>query len=431
MRRAFKFRLWTTEAQDRLLAEMLETHRRLYNACLEERKLKYETEKVSVSCYDQQAAFRAARKSHFWYAKLNAHSAEATIKRLDLAFQAFFRRVKNGEQPGYPNFKGRDYFNGITYGSYPDGLKLTDDRLYVQHVGVIRVRLHRAVEGEIKVGSLKREAGKWYVVLSAIMPDVPERQAPERVLAIDLGLTDFAIGVESGHEAGIAIHVKNPRFLKHELVELRRIQRALSAKKRGGSNRRKAAGRVRKLHVTVRNLRQDWHRQTAAELLDVYDTICVEKLDVKGMIQDGRYSRSISDAGWSGFLASLKHRAEKIGASVVEVDARGTTQTCSGCGAIVPKNLWERRHVCDSCGLDIGRDHNAAINLLHRGLEIMRSHKPAGTTPQAGRVRTGPTGAVAQPKKLGSRRSKASDSLLCVIESNDLGDQSVIQEGDR
>ena len=404
MRRAFKYRLWTTEADEALLTEMLDTCRHLYNECLGERQKKYQEEGVTLSCRDQQAAFRAIRKEHYWYSRLNAHCGEVVIKRVDLAFQAFFRRVKNGEKPGYPNFKGREWFNCIPYGTYPDGIKLNGDRLYVQHVGDIRVKLHRPVEGEVKTAMLKRAAGKWYVVLSSVLPDCPGMEDERPVLGIDLGLTDFAIGVTEYDPDRIAVKIGNPRFLKTELAELRRKQRAISRKKRGGSNRRKAVGHVTKLHIDLANVRKEWHRKTAVELVAAYPTIVVEKLNVREMLEQRKWSRSIADASWAGFLAALKDRAEKIGAKIIEVDPRGTTQCCSQCNAVVPKEIWQRRHLCPDCGLDIGRDHNAAINILNRGLEIMRNHKPAGTTPQAGRVRTGPTGVVARLKRPGSPR---------------------------
>jgi putative transposase len=364
VRRAFKYRIWTNKTQERALGEMLETHRRLYNACLEERKVRYEEEKVSVTYRQQSAQFTQQRKTNSFYARLNALSGHTTIKRLDLAFEAFFRRVKAGEKPGYPRFKGREFFDSITFAQYRNGVKLENDRLYVQHVGVLRIKLHRPVEGMIKMVILKREAGKWYAVFSCDLGDVQVEPSQKPSVGIDLGLTRFFTTSNNERDDD----EPNPRYLKDALPELRRAQRAVSRKKRGGSNRRKAVGKVRKLHVDVKNQRKEHHHQAAIRLLDKYGKVCVEKLDIREMVAEGKHSRSIVDAGWGGFISTVKYKAEKLGAEIIEVEPRGTSQECSGCGEIVPKTLRDRRHICPKCGLDLDRDHNAARNILRRGL---------------------------------------------------------------
>ena len=167
MRRAFKYRLWTNATQGRELAAALETHRRLYNACLEQRKTAWETERRSVRYVQQSAWFKAQRAANPFFARLNFSSAQATMRRLDKAFSNFFRRVKEGAaKVGYPRFKGRDRFDSIEFPAHGDGCKLAGNRLYVQHVGTIRIKLHRPIEGRIKTVTLKRVAGKWYAIFS-------------------------------------------------------------------------------------------------------------------------------------------------------------------------------------------------------------------------------------------------------------------------
>src|SRR4030042_486959 len=154
MYRAYEFRLYPNRNQSRCLAEMLETHRRLYNAALEQRKTTWEAEGRSVKYTDQSSWFKEQRVANSWFARLNFSSAQATLRRLDKAFKAFFRRVKFGEKPGYPRFSSRDRFTSIEYPSHGDGIRLTGNRLRVQHAGVIRVCLHRPVEGNITPGRL-------------------------------------------------------------------------------------------------------------------------------------------------------------------------------------------------------------------------------------------------------------------------------------
>ena len=210
MRRAFKFRLFTDRNQDRELAAMLETHRRLYNSCLDERKTRYEAEKVTVRYGEQSARFKAERTTNPYYARLNFSSAQATMRRLERSFANFFRRVKTGEEPGYPRFKGRDFFNSIEFPSHGDGIRLTDDRLRVQHVGMIRVKLHRPVEGTIKTLSVKREAGKWFLVVSCDLGDVHVEPSTNPPVGIDVGLKTFLTTSDGETEP-------NPRYLKDAL----------------------------------------------------------------------------------------------------------------------------------------------------------------------------------------------------------------------
>jgi putative transposase len=340
----------------------LESHRRLYNACLSQRKTAYEAEKRSVKYQEQSAWFKGQRATNPFFARLNFSSAQATMRRLDKAFANFFRRVREGGgKPGYPRFKSRDRYDSVEFPAYGDGIRLKGSKLYVQHVGTVRVRLHREVEGEVKTAALKREAGKWYVVFSCELPDVEVKPSTLPPVGIDVGLESFLTASDGKSEA-------NPRYLKGALPALRVAGRAVSRKKKGGGNRRKAVRRLQKVHARVKNLRREHHYQVACRLVLAYGFIAAEALNVKGMLANGRLSRAISDAGWSGFLSVLRHKAEKAGVRYVEVDPRGTSQGCSSCGREVRKDLSVRRHDCPHCGLSLHRDHNSALNILARGL---------------------------------------------------------------
>jgi putative transposase len=358
--RAFKYRLWTNPNQERELATMLETHRRLYNSCLDERKTRYEAEKVTVRYAEESARFKAERATNPFYARLNFSSAQATIRRLDRAFADFFRRLKAGQRAGYPRFKGRDRFDSVGFPAHGDGIRLNGDRLRVQHVGTIRVKLHRAVEGEIKTLTLKREAGKWYLVVSCDLGDVRVEPSTNPPVGIDVGLEKFLTTSDGVAEP-------NPRYLKGALPALCRKQRSLARKEKGGKNRRKARTAVAKAHARVANLRREHHHQTALKLVRRYGLIAAERLNVQGMLRSGRFARAISDVAWGNFLLTVRCKAEDAGVAFVGVDARGTSQECSGCGQVVEKSLSQRWHCCD-CGCSLDRDENAARNILARGL---------------------------------------------------------------
>jgi putative transposase len=389
MRRSFKYRLMLNATQAATMAASLETHRRVYNAALAKRKDRYEVKKETLRLKHQYPTFAAERNRQIddekaggdgphWYAHISAVSMRDTIKRLDKAFDAFFRRVKTKQNPGYPRFKGRDRYDSIPFDNYnsgavllspdgkpvfgkmEDGASLQGYRLKLFGVGAVRVKLHRPINGRIKTVTVKREADNWYVVFSCDLGDVMIEPSTLPAVGIDVGLKHFLTTSEGSHEP-------NPRYLKAELPELRRRQRSLCRKKKGGMNRRKAKRRVAKLHARIKNLRKEHHYQVACRLVLAYGLIAAESLNVQGMMRNSRLARAIGDAGWTGFLGILKGKAEKAGVSVVEVDAKYTSQDCSGCGQEVRKLLSED-HKCPHCGLKMNRDHNAALNILARGL---------------------------------------------------------------
>jgi len=362
MRLAYRYRLFTNANQERELAAALETHRRLYNVCLDYKKLAYQCFGASLNYCDFSRWFKGQRRTNPYFARLNFSAAQATMRRLDKSFANFFRRVAAGAaQPGYPRFKGRDWFDSIEYPAYRDGVRLTGHHLYVQHVGTIRVKMHRPVEGVIKNVRLKREAGKWFVIFSCELADAAVTPSVLPPVGIDVGLTHFLTTSEGTQEA-------NPRYLRDTLPALRRANRSVSRKKKGGANRHKAVVRLQKVHALIANQRREHHYQVACRLVLAFGFIVVERLNISAMLKNDKLSRAIADVAWGSFAGILKHKAEKAGAQVVEVDPKGTSQQCSQCGQEVRKDLSVRWHDCPHCGLSLDRDHNAARNILARGL---------------------------------------------------------------
>ncbi len=367
MRKAFKYRLYPNRAQTEALSEILETHRRLYNAGLDERRAAWENERHSVRYTEQSARFKEERRSNEFYARLNFSSAQATLRRLNLAFEAFFRRVKAGENPGYPRFKGRSRFESICFPSYGDGCRMREDeqgraRLYLQNIGQIKVKLHRPWEGTIKTVTVKREVDKWYVILSCDLGEVttPCHRGP--AVGIDLGLKAFLVTSDGWK-------VDPPRFYLEAQTRLRRLQRRVARRKKGSGRWRKACRDVARLHGHIANQRRDFHHKTARTLVQQYGTIYVEDLNIKGIART-RLAKSTHDVGWGQFVNILSSKAEEAGAQVKRVDPAYTTQACSRCGAIpeVRLTLRDRMYSCDSCGFTADRDENAALNVLAVGL---------------------------------------------------------------
>lgn len=341
---------------------LLDTHRHLYNDALAQRKHAYETEKRTISYKEQSANLTQDRKVNPYLDAANFSSCQRTLKRLDRAMQAFFRRIKAGEKPGYPRFRGRGRFDSVEF-TYGDGAKLTKEgRVYFGiHVGDVKIKMHRPIEGIIKTARFKKEADGWYVVFSCTLPDFDGEVNANPTIGIDLGLKSFFV-TSKGEE------VKPPKLYRKAQKKLKRLQRAVARKKRGGANRRKAVTHLARFSQHVASQRKDFHHKVALDLVRRFGKIAHEDLNVKGMIRGLSLAKSTYDAGWSGFIAILSHKAESAGVEVVAVNPRHTTQTCSHCGylPVVSLTLKDRLYNCLHCGFSLDRDFNAAINIRNR-----------------------------------------------------------------
>lgn len=375
MYKAFKYKLYPTRQQEAALAMMLETHRHLYNHALAERKEAWERERHSVSFYDQNAQLKTWRETNPYLAATNYSSCQVTLRRLDQTFQAFFRRVQAGEKAGYPRFKGRNRFDTVRFSVYGDGCKLHGDRMYFQHVGRIKVKVHRPVEGTIKTAAFTREADGWHAILTC---DLGEQEPPTHsgpAIGIDLGLKSFLVTSEGES-------VAPPKFYRKAQRALRRAQRKVARRQKGSKRRAKAVALLAKQHLHVRNQRHDFHHKLARRLVQHYSMIVHEQLHIEGIVRSW-LAKSTLDAAWGRFLRILHRKAAEAGCAVVVVPAKNTSQMCSACGALpeVSKTLKDRVHQCQQCGYTADRDHNAALNILRLG-----SSRQALTSSQDGVV---------------------------------------------
>jgi putative transposase len=272
MRRSYRFLLRPTVRQRAALSACLEDHRQLYNAALEHRRTAYKTRGVNIRYGDQSAELKdIRRKDPAGQGRWSFSSQQATLRRLNRAFDAFFRRIRAGQTPGYPRFKGCGWFDTVIWPSDGDGCRwLPDDRrVYLQGVGQVRVHQHRRVRVAAKTISVKREGRRWYAVLSC--DEVPAEPLPAtgRQAGIDLGVASF-VTTSDGE------HVPNPRHLARSAAKLARGQQVLARRKRGSNRRQKARARVAALHAKVRRQRLDHAHKTALALVRDYDLICTK-----------------------------------------------------------------------------------------------------------------------------------------------------------
>ncbi len=363
MHQSFKYRLYVNHAQEAALMATLDRCRELYNAALQERRDAYQMARKSLTFAHQSAELPAVKEARPEYRAVYSQTLQDVLHRLDRAFVAFFRRVKAGEKPGYPRFQGKHRYDSFTYPQYGNGATLTYSggrwgTLTLSKLGTLKVRMHRALQGTIKTATIRRDSDQWYVCFSCEVDATP-LPALDTATGVDLGLLHFATLADGST-------IDNPRPLRHALKKLATAQQQLSRCKRGSHRRARARRNVARLHRQVRNQRRDFCHKAARSLVNAYGTVAVEDLQTGNMMHNHHLALAISDAGWSLFTQLLTVKAASAGRKVVKVNPRYTSQRCSGCGAVARKELADRWHSCP-CGVELDRDHNAAINILRLG----------------------------------------------------------------
>jgi len=367
MVRVYRYRIYPTRAQDAALRETLYRLRELYNAALQHRRDAYRKSGATVSAYDQMRELAGVREVRPEYADIHTHLLQDALTRLDRAYRAFFRRVRAGETPGFPRFKGRGRYRTFTFkdAANHNGVRLLagGKRVKLAGIGNVKVKLHRLVEGRIKQASVSLHAdGHWYIAFACV--DVPARPLPplDTSVGIDVGITTFA-ALSDG------TMVDNPRPYEAAQRSLATAQRRVSRRKRGAERRRKAVELLAKQSARVQRVRLDFHHKTAHAIVQRFGSIAVEDLNIKGLARM-RLAKQVHDAGWAQFTTILASKAESAGREFYRVDPRGTSQECSGCQGRVPKGLHVRVHACPHCGLVLDRDVNAAVNVQSRGHRV-------------------------------------------------------------
>jgi putative transposase len=358
--KTFKYRLYPTPAQEKLLTQVLSVCRHWYNMCLAERKYAYELEGRSVSKFDQN---KTAPKYRAAFPKAQAvfsQTMQVVCDDVDKAFQAFFRRVTAGETAGYPRFKGATYFDSFGFPQYGTGIKIDGRRLKIFGVGRVRVRWHRPIEGKVKTVRIRRTAGAWYACFSCELADPVALPATGQDMGLDLNLENLLTDSQGRR-------VESPKYYRQAQHDLRLAQRSLQRKQKGSKHYRKALLKVQRLHEHIKNQRQDLLNKVAHVYTQDNDLIALEDLRIPNMVRNRHLSKSILDQGWGYLRNRLVVKAANAGRLLVLVDPAYTSQTCSCCGELFPNlSLAVRWVTCSACGLSLARDHNAAINILKR-----------------------------------------------------------------
>ncbi len=391
MRRAYKFRLRPTARQHIALAACVDGHRELYNAALQERRDAWRQARTRISYGDQSAQLTEIRALRPDLAVWSFSSQQATLRRLNRAFDGFFRRVKAGAAPGYPRFKSAHRFNSVEWPKDGDGARWHPDtaRVYLQGVGQVKVSAHRDVAGRVKTIQIRRQGRRWMLILSC--DEVPPTPLPDtgRQTGVDVGIASFATTSDGDR-------VTNPRWARSAAARLSTAQQRLARANRGSNNRGRRRETLAARHRKIANCRRDFHHKTARTLVQTYDLIAVEDLAIANMVRratpvpdpdnPGKFlpngaaaktglNRSISDAGWGQFVSILRAKAEDAGRTVIEVDPRHTSDRCEACGHAAKENrVTQAVFACRRCGHRAHADEHAARNILRAGLARHTAH---------------------------------------------------------
>jgi putative transposase len=385
MKTSYQYKIKPTKQQSEKIDKTLEMLRYQYNYLLAQRFDWYEQNRCPIdrcplichlpelkeqpNYYNQKASLVQLKVDRPWYKSIHSQVLQEVPKKVELAFDRWLSGDVNGKKSGRPRLKGKGQYKTFTYTQFQRH-HFVNNKITLSKIGDVKVIAHRPIPDgfDIKTVSVTRKADGYYVTLSLddkTVPTIKPDFNPDNIVGIDVGLIDFYVASDGSK-------VSAPKFLRKAERKLKSAQGRVSRRKKGSNRRKKAIQKLGRQHKKVADTRKDFHFQMAKSLLDKYDVVAVEKLNIKGLAKT-RLAKSVNDAGWGQFVTILSNKAENAGLKVVAVNPNGTSQECSNCGHKVKKPLSQRIHNCPVCYTSLCRDLNAAINIKNRGTHGLKA----------------------------------------------------------
>lgn len=403
--RAYKTELDPNNVQRNVLLKHAGAARFAFNWGLAKRKQEYEETGKSSNAIEQHRELNALKKTEFpWFYEVSKAAPQEALRDLDKAYQNFFRRVKNREKPGFPRFKSRK--NGIGSFRLTGRIRISKTHIKLPRIGWLRLKEHGyiPVNGiHILSVTVSESAGRWFLSVQC-KKDIKITEAIGESVGVDLGIKDLAVTSEG-------VRFKNPKPLKKAQVKLKRLQRELSRRRKGGKNREKTRKKIAKVHKIITNIRRDTlHKVTTTIVAKTKpdserpSVVVIEDLNVSGMLSNNHLAQSISDVGFAKFRRQLEYKTTWYGSELIVADRFfASSRLCRHCGCINSElTLSDREWVCD-CGAILNRDLNAAINL--KNLTSKLPGVPRKVTPVESDVRPTAVSSAASLKQELSTKS--------------------------